>query len=456
MRSWRCTFSMKKKLLLMLVGMAFVTYFLLAFILKFAIERHFLNQDYNYIVSKFNAIENTLLSSPQAVFDQSKNMPLYMWVFDKEKVIYKNSNLTFPSAQSFTPTAPNILKRKNEIEWREDSLAIRAFAFKSERYVVVLGMSINHHIVFLEELAWILFWTLGTAFVASSVYSWWVVKKGLKPIASLNQHIQQVTPEQLDLRLPVESLPTELQDLARKHNAMLDRLQLGFQRLSDFSSDIAHELKTPLTNVMTQNQVMLGAARSEDEYQDALASTLEELNRITKTINDLLYIAKAENKLIHRNDEYFSVKAQIERLVDYYDILAEEASLTMTCQGDATLYMDKNMFERAVGNLLSNAIRHAYAGTCIELSVQERDNQVLITVANQGDTIADENLPYLFDRFYRADKSRVHRGSVGAGLGLSITQSIIHAYGGTVSVSSERSLTRFEITLASASDDSKQ
>ncbi len=456
MRSWRCTLSMKKKLLLMLVGMAFVTYFLLAFILKFAIERHFLNQDYNYIVSKFNAIENTLLSSPQAVFDQSKNMQLYMWVFDKENVIYKNSNLTFPQAQRFTPTAPNILKRKNEIEWREDSLAIRAFAFKSERYVVVLGMSINHHIVFLEELAWILFWTLGTAFVVSSVYSWWVVKKGLKPIASLNQHIQQVTPEQLDLRLPAESLPTELQDLARKHNAMLDRLQLGFQRLSDFSSDIAHELKTPLTNVMTQNQVMLGAARSEDEYQDALASTLEELNRITKTINDLLYIAKAENKLIHRNDECFSVKVQIERLVDYYDILAEEASLTMTCQGDATLYMDKNMFERAVGNLLSNAIRHAYAGTCIELSVQERDNQVLITVANQGDTIADENLPYLFDRFYRADKSRVHRGSVGAGLGLSITQSIIHAYGGTVSVSSERSLTRFEINLASASDDSKQ
>lgn len=437
--------------MLMFIGMTFVTYFSLAFILRYAIERHFYTQDFSYISSKFIALDKDLLDAPpESAFKQSSNNSLYMWVFKGKDRIYQNSSLTIPQDRAYIVSSPQVLNHDRAIEWSEDSLIIRAFAFQTSEYIVVLGMSINHHILFLDKLNWILFWSLGFAFLLSSVYSSSIVQRGLQPIIVLNQHVQQVSPEQMDIRIDPNSLPLELRDLANKHNAMLDRLQTGFRRLSEFSSDIAHELKTPLTNMTTQSQVILGATRTPEEYQDALASTLEELSRITKTINDLLYIAKAENKLIHRNDEMFMVHEELARLVEYFEILADEAAVQIISSGEGRLYMDKNMFERAISNLLSNAIRHAYADSTIVILVQKTDTLVTISVTNQGDTIPEQNLPYLFDRFYRADKSRQHLGSVGAGLGLSITQSIVHAYNGEIEVNSKNQRTTFQITLHSA------
>lgn len=442
--------SMKNRLVMMFIITTFLTYFTLAFILQYAIERHFYTQDFSYISSKFNAINKELATSPESLFKQPNNSPLHMWVFEQQKIIFQNSSLTPPERHSYTPSHPYVLNLGDAIEWSEDSLVIRAFAFQAGKYVIVLGMSINHHILFLQELDWILFWSLGFAFLVSAAYSGFIVNKGLQPIAVFNQHIQQISPEQLHIRIAPESVPTELRDLANKHNAMLDRLQTGFRRLSEFSSDIAHELKTPLTNITTQNQVILGTCRTAEEYQDAIVSTLEELNRITKTINDLLYIAKAENKLIHRNDEVFDVHDELVHLIEYFEILADEASVKIRSIGEGRLYMDKNMFERAVGNLLSNAIRHAYSESTIVIHVEELGDRITISVTNQGDTIPQENLRYLFDRFYRVDKSRQHLGSIGAGLGLSITQSIVHAYDGEISVQSQNEHTEFQMTFHSA------
>ncbi len=440
---------MKNRLVLMFIGMTLIIYFSLALILQYAIERHFFIQDFSYLSSKFNAIDKELEASPEPLFRQASNSPLHMWVFEGENVIYQNSNLTIPEHNVSNLSFPHVLASAKAIEWSEDSLFIRAFAFKTGHYEVVLGMSINHHILFLDELNWILFWSLGFAFLFSSAYSGFIVKRGLQPIAVLDQHIQQVSPEQLNIRMAPESLPTELRDLAKRHNAMLDRLQTGFSRLSEFSSDIAHELKTPLTNITTQNQVILGACRTSEEYQDAIASTLEELNRITRTINDLLYIAKAENKLIHRNDEEFAVHDELARLIEYFEILADDASVKIRCVGEGWLYMDKNMFERAAGNLLSNAIRHAYPESTIVIQVQTTDEHLTLSVMNQGDSIPPDSLRYLFDRFYRVDKSRQNLGSIGAGLGLSITQSIVQAYDGTISVHSQHQQTEFRIALRS-------
>ncbi|AXN31595.1 heavy metal sensor histidine kinase [Vibrio coralliilyticus] len=439
--------SMQNKLVLMFVGTTLVVYLALAFILYYTIERHFFNQDYSDIVTKYNAIEKTMLVSPESAYLIIDNSSAYMWAYKDKTLTYKNSTLSIPDGLSLTLSSPQILDRNNAIEWRENSLDIRAFAFKNKDAIVVIGMSINHHRLFLSKLGWILFWSLGFAFIASTLFSRVIVNRGLKPIVALNKHIQHITPEQLDIRIDPESLPVELHELAAKHNAMLDRLQMGFHRLSEFSSDIAHELKTPLTNITTQNQVILGACRTSEEYQEAIASTLEELNRITKTINDLLYIAKAENKLIHRHNEAFAVEEQIERLIEYFDIWAEDSDLTITTSGQAMLFMDRNMFDRAVGNVLSNAIRHAYDETVISIKVAQGEGQVSITVTNAGETIPRSYLPYLFERFYRVDKSRQNTGSVGAGLGLSITQSIVRAYDGQISVASENNQTQFCIML---------
>lgn len=446
--------SMQNKLVLMFVGTTLVVYLALAFILYYTIERHFFTQDYNEMVSKYNAIEKTMMVSPESAYLLIDNSSAYMWAFEEGEQTYKNSTLSIPNKLSLTLSSPQILNQNNAIEWHEDSLDIRAFAFKAKDVTVVIGTSINHHILFLNKLGWILFWSLGFAFLASALYSRTIVNRGLRPILTLNKHIQHITPEQLDIRIDPETLPIELRELAIKHNAMLDRLQTGFHRLSEFSSDIAHELKTPLTNITTQNQVILGAARSSEEYQEAIASTLEELERITKTINDLLYIAKAENKLIHRHNERFAAYEQVAHLIEYFEILAEDSALAITTSGDAILYMDRNMFERAISNLLSNAIRHAYDETTISVDIEPVGELVKITVSNVGEAIPKQNLPYLFDRFYRVDKSRQHSGSVGAGLGLSITQSIVHAYDGSISVTSEDGQTQFCLILPAAKADS--
>ncbi|PIB18181.1 heavy metal sensor histidine kinase [Vibrio rotiferianus] len=435
--------SMQNKLVLMFVGTTLLVYLVLAFILYYTIERHFFTQDYNETISKYNSIEKTMLVSRESAYLLIDNSSAYMWAFEEGELTYKNSTLSIPKELSLKLSSPQILNQNNAIEWHEDSLDIRAFAFEAKGVIVVIGVSINHHLLFLNKLGWILFWSLGFAFLASALYSRTIVGRGLKPILTLNKHIQHISPEQLDIRIVPETLPIELRELAIKHNAMLDRLQMGFHRLSEFSSDIAHELKTPLTNITTQNQVILGAARTPEEYQEAIASTLEELERITKTINDLLYIAKAENKLIHRHNERFAVHEQVAHLIEYFEILAEDSALSITTSGEAMLYMDRNMFERAISNLLSNAIRHAHDETTISVDVEQNDECVTIKVSNVGEMIPKQNLPYLFDRFYRVDKSRHHSGSVGAGLGLSITQSIVHAYDGQIRVTSENNQTQF-------------
>ncbi|MEJ6080626.1 heavy metal sensor histidine kinase [Vibrio sp. 1-Bac 57] len=439
----RNIFSMKKQLVLMFVTTTILVYFSLAAILHYAIERHFYQQDYAHLIGKYNSITKDELKKPDTILSSLVNGPTYLWLIKNGKVLDQNSNITFPN-KKLLMTNPQVNNNKKAIEWLADSLNIRAFAFPvDENYSLVMGLNINHHKAFLYEFRLILLWSMGIMLVISALYSVMIVRKGLRPISRLNTHIKKIAPNQLGIRIPINDLPVELHELATTHNKMLDRLETGFSRLSEFSSDIAHELRTPLSNIKTQNQVILSVERNNEEYQETVESNLEELNRIIKTINDILYIAKAENSLIHRNDEWLNIENEVKRIVNYFNILAEEQALTIETSGQARIYMDKNMFERTMNNLLSNAIRHADVGSKIKVDILSFTDRILITVGNFGQTIPPDVIPHLFDRFYREDKSRQHTHSVGAGLGLSITQSIIHAYSGRVYVQSEQGYTSF-------------
>ena len=438
-------FSMKKQLVFMFVVTTILVYFSLAAILQYAIDRHFYKEDYAHLLSKFHSITKEERQQPETIqsLAAAATNSGYLWLIKDGKIVEQNSSILFPR-QKLKLTHPQFVDSEEAIEWLADSLEIRAFAFPiNESYSVVVGMSINHHLTFFSEFRLILFWSMGLALIVSTVYSVMIVQKGLLPISTLNQHIKKIAPSQLGIRVPVDDLPVELHELAQTHNKMLDRLETGFARLSEFSSDIAHELRTPLSNISTQNQVMLSHARSNEEYQETIASNLEELSRIIKTINDVLYIAKAENALIHRNDEWLSVEDEVDKMVEYFNILGEENALSIERHGQARLFIDKNMFERAMNNLLSNAIRHAETGSTVNVDIESQVDKVSIVVTNFGNTIPPSVIPHLFDRFYREDKSRQSNSSVGAGLGLSITQSIVHAYQGTMNVKSEKGHTSF-------------
>ena len=202
---------------------------------------------------------------------------------------------------------------------------------------------------------------------------------------------------------------------------------------------------------MTQTQVALSKARNADEYRSILESNAEEFEHMARMISDMLLLAKAEHGLVVPNREALNLASEFRALFDYYEALAEDKGLQLSLDGSAEVSADRLMLRRALGNLLSNAVRHADRGSALRVSVTSDVANVLINIENSGDTIAAEYLERVFDRFFRVDPSR-QRASEGTGLGLAIARSIVLAHGGTISVESAGGVTIFTIRLPVATD----
>jgi two-component system heavy metal sensor histidine kinase CusS len=315
---------------------------------------------------------------------------------------------------------------------------------------LLLAMDTHHHIHFMQELQRSLLLYLLTAGLASGLLAWWAARRGLAPLRDMRERARRVTANQLDARMPVDSVPVEMAELAQALNTMLERLQRDFQRLSDFSSDLAHELRTPISNLLTQTQVTLAQPRDAASYCDTLASNAEEFQRMGRMVSDMLLLAKTEHGLAlpHRGPVALHEAAQ--SLFDFFDVVAEEKGVTLVLEGQATIQGDPLMLQRAISNLLSNAIRHAPEHSRVRVSVSNPDNTASLCVDNAGPPIAPEHLARLFDRFYRVDKSRAHLNPDGTGLGLAITRAIMEAHGGTVSLASTTEHTRFCLRFPAA------
>jgi len=227
---------------------------------------------------------------------------------------------------------------------------------------------------------------------------------------------------------------------------MLARLEGAFQRLSDYSADIAHELRTPISNLMTQTQVALSRPRTSAEYQDTLASNLEEYERIARMVGDMLFLAKAEEHALAHATEAVELAHEADALRDFYEALAEERGIRIQRTGEATVRGDRLMLRRAVSNLLSNALRHTPDGGRIALHIETGPDSVRLMVSNEGEPIPPDQLERVFERFHRASPRRDRHGE-GAGLGLAITRSIVRAHGGEIAARSEGGVTTLSITL---------
>ncbi len=275
---------------------------------------------------------------------------------------------------------------------------------------------------------------------------WWATRRGFRPVRRMAEVAEGISAQRLDERLPTDTVPTELQPLARAFNAMLDRLGDSLQRLSAFSSDLAHELRTPISNLMTQTQVTLARERTPDEYREILYSNLEEFERLGRMIADMLFLAKAEHGLVIPDSKPVDLRREIDALCEFFEALAADKPVTLAVSGVGRTQGDALMLRRALGNLLSNAIRHADPGSEIALRLNSTMEGVSVQVINHGDPIPPEHLPRLFDRFYRADPSR-QRQDEGAGLGLAIARSIVQAHGGAIRVTSDPEGTCFQLDL---------
>jgi len=328
------------------------------------------------------------------------------------------------------------IKWTNEdgLSWRGIS-ATFASGHGGSPYIVVVATEMSHH----EHLGW--------AALARGFLGWAGARRGLAPLLTIRRQAAEIPANRLNTRLPAEAIPLELADLTSTLNEMLSRLEESFQRLSDFSSDLAHELRTPVSNLLTQTQVTLSRARTADEYRDILASNAEEFERLSRMIADMLFLAKAENKQIIPHQEQLELAAEVADMLEFYGVLAEEKEIHLSVAGHGTVFGDRLMLRRAISNLLSNALRYTPVGGTVNVRIEtQAEAEVQLTVENTGPCIAAEHLSRLFDRFYRTDSAR-QRTTEGSGLGLSITRSILIAHGGSVSVSSAKDITRFTLSL---------
>lgn len=424
-----------------------------------AADRHFEELDRIALQDKLHLIESILESSPtpgesreRLAESLSHHHGLYALVQDRDGVaLFQSGNFRPP----LPPATPGVRPDSAQLQtWRD-----------AERQYRGLGMSIAHgggsdatlnafvaldtvhHSTFRSELWRTLSFYAVAATLLIGLLGWLAAHQGLAPLRAMRSRAAIVSGTQIAERMPIEAVPIEMADLARELNRMLDRLQADFQRLSEFSSDLAHELRTPISNLLTQTQVALSIRRDPDTYRDILASNAEEYQRLARMISDMLFLAKTERGASLPSRERFPVAQEVTALFDFYDAVADGKGVSLKLTGDAHILGDRLMFRRALSNLLSNALRHTGPRGVVHVEVDSTPSSTVVSVQNTGEDVDPKLLPRLFDRFFRADSARTRPESDGAGLGLSITRAIVEAHGGSVSASSKGGLTRFSLTF---------
>ncbi|MFZ1535869.1 MAG: heavy metal sensor histidine kinase [Chromatiaceae bacterium] len=429
-----------------------------------AVDHHFLELDQQEIEGKLALVRN-LLTNAHSAEDLASLAP----TLDEALVGHPGLSVAMKAPDGAIPFSsrgedvPAALLGSTElaggrlVSWAEGERWFRGLTAgaptgtaPSQPYTVTIALDITPHRQFMTEFHRTLGAVIILAVLVTAALGLAATRAGLRPLRRLTAHVAGLDASGLGARLSQEGVPAEIETLVVAFNAMLARLEDSFQRLSEFSSDIAHELRTPVSNLMVQTQVALSGTRDIEQYRETLYANLEEYERMAQMIGDMLFLAQADNDLLKPSTTAVDLAAEVGALFDYFNAWADERGVTLTLDGSAAVAGDRLMLRRALSNLLANAIRHTAPGEERVRVHLEADRQgAQIAVENPGPPIPPELLPRLFDRFYRVDPSR-RRQDEGAGLGLAIVKSIVAAHGGTISVSSGPRGTRFLITLPSA------
>lgn len=312
---------------------------------------------------------------------------------------------------------------------------------RKSKVLIALALDIDEAQSLLARYKHMLLFTLIFSVIAATALAFVIALRGLRPLHAMAETASEISASHLQKRLRVEDAPAELKELAAAFNSMLGRLHHSFVRLSDFSSDIAHELRTPINNLMGQTQVALSRTRSAEEYKNVLESNLEEYERLARMIRDMLFLAQSDNsqpgnshKLLHA--EALNLGEELDKIAEFYQMIADEKELKIITGGNGTINADRILLQRAIGNLIANAVHHSPPQSEIHATISSGNDAVEISISNRGPGIPAEHLQRVFDRFYRTDNAR-SRTDTGSGLGLAIVKSIMELHGGNVTVESK-------------------
>jgi two-component system heavy metal sensor histidine kinase CusS len=308
-------------------------------------------------------------------------------------------------------------------------LARLAVVIRGQTLTLVAGRTLTERNRMLSDYRATLAGALLLGMVISAFMGWLVSHLGLRPVRRIARTIANIHTDTLNTRLDLADQPPELRELSLRLNAMMDRLETGFERLARFSEDLAHEMRTPLHTLIGQTQQSLSQPREIAEYQQLLLSNLEEHERLSRMINSMLFLARTEQNERTLAKETVDLNALTDNLFDYFQDIAEEQQMTLENKATDTLCVSRELVQRALANLLDNALRYGTPGGAIQVSCSRKDQAFILTVFNTGEPIAPQHLPKLCDRFYRCDPSRQGASETG-GLGLAIVAAIMAQHGG--------------------------
>ncbi len=369
--------------------------------------------------------------------------------------IYDSKGARLLQTPGFQPSTPMIAKRspyavsldRSNSKKRYLTAATPLNASPGESVRVVLQYDGKNDAELLRAYAYtiIVIEVLGVMLASALAYG--IARFGLKPLRQLAARAEQMSTSRLAHPLPSLDTSGELKELELAFNGMVERLNESFTRLSEFSSNLAHDMRTPLTNLQAAAQVALTHERSAQDYKDVIESSIDEYQRLSRMIEDMLFIARAEQADAMLKIRRLDGALEAGRVAGFYESLAEDTDLSIRISGHARIDADLLLFQRALSNLVSNAIAHAPSGSTIDVSCEERGDQSVISVTDTGPGIEPVHVDRIFDRFYRVDPSR-HSRSSSSGLGLAIVKSIAGSHGGNCGVESQPHVkTRFWVSF---------
>jgi len=441
-----------------LVGLVTTAIFVLsAWGIEYSIERHFSRMDLAELQSAWTSVDAALHRDGASLSGVAQSHELadaitgghnvYFVVRDANgRLLYGTTAPELDALGEKVPATTHLTLDTLYI-WRTDHHVYRGAVLRSGNKTVVVATAIDFHLQYLRELQNALWAGTLMASLMSALVAALAVRQGHAPLRRISARMREMTTERLHTRLDPKHVPVELVDLATAFNAMSTRIEQGFARLRNVSADIAHELRTPVTNLTTQTQVALSKARDVDAYREILYSNLEEFERMGAMISDMLFLAQTEQGPMLRDAVGIDLHAEIRSLFDYFEAWAEDRGVSLELNGQVgRVEGDREMLRRALSNLIANAVRYTQRNQSVDVRLSRNQRWVTIKVCNPGIGIPSEHLPHLFDRFYRVDPSRQRRGE-GAGLGLAIVKSIIEAHAGKVSVTSASGVTCFSVDL---------
>ncbi|MBU3823540.1 MAG: heavy metal sensor histidine kinase [Candidatus Oceanisphaera merdipullorum] len=447
----------------------------IGFYLNYSLQRELAWRDDQSLLGRLEHIQallggsqsvTELQSRPQLYANMLGNQDSLLWVLDDEGKALISVN---PSQLPLPHLSESHEAQLGFDDQQQARLAWRYTELDGQSLLLIAGKLLAPREQMLTAYRLKLLITLAVGALLAFALGAVVSRRGLQPVRTLARQAESIDVRRLHLRLADADLPTELQGLAHSLNQMLARLEVGFGQLSRFSEDLAHEIRTPLSNLMGQTEHTLRKERPLSEYEVLLGSHQEEYERLSRMVDSMLFLARTEQPQASIKQTWVDLNELIEQLCEYFEGMAEEADMallnevgqsampdveakrTLTSEGLAApikVWADEDLLRRALANLMSNALRYGAKGQPIRISCAHQNQQLVIQVSNQGTAIEPAQLALLFERFYRCDPSRANRGQTG-GLGLSIVRSIMQLHQGEVRVESDAQSTRFMLVFPS-------